>query len=112
MTPPSLLPCPYPYDAICNLKEYQRQLDMDGCEVGVSRQAVDEVLAFAESHAPQSVTGTPDTVVMKREDVERIKYYLDRLIFNDRSEGDYTEIWAANALAILTAAIEQKGETP
>ena len=25
-----------------NLKSNQRQLDMDGCEVGVSRQAVDE----------------------------------------------------------------------
>lgn len=27
-----------------NLKSNQRQLDMDGCEVGVSRQAVDETL--------------------------------------------------------------------
>jgi len=32
--------------AIQNLKEYQRQLDMDGCHVGVSRQALDEVLAY------------------------------------------------------------------
>jgi hypothetical protein len=30
--------------AIENLKINQRQLDMDGCEVGVSRQALDEVL--------------------------------------------------------------------
>jgi hypothetical protein len=28
-----------------NLKANQRQLDMDGCEVGVSRQALDETLA-------------------------------------------------------------------
>lgn len=28
-----------------NLKSNQRQLDMDGCEVGVSRQAVEETLA-------------------------------------------------------------------
>ncbi len=27
-----------------NLRSNQRQLDMDGCEVGVSRQAVDETL--------------------------------------------------------------------
>lgn len=27
-----------------NLKSNQRQLDMDGCEVGVSRQAIDETL--------------------------------------------------------------------
>ena len=32
-------------DAISALRDNQRQLDMDGCEVGVSRQAVDEVLA-------------------------------------------------------------------
>ena len=31
-------------EAIENLRECQRQLDMDGCEVGVSRQAVDETL--------------------------------------------------------------------
>lgn len=30
--------------AIENLRECQRQLDADGCEVGVSRQAVDETL--------------------------------------------------------------------
>lgn len=28
-----------------NLKANQRQLDMDGCEVGVSRQALDETLS-------------------------------------------------------------------
>lgn len=31
-------------EAIENLRTCQRQLDMDGCEVGVSRQAVDETL--------------------------------------------------------------------
>jgi len=31
-------------DAIENLRTCQRQLDADGCEVGVSRQAVDETL--------------------------------------------------------------------
>lgn len=31
-------------DAIENLREHQRQLDADGCEVAVSRQAVDETL--------------------------------------------------------------------
>jgi len=34
-----------PHGAIDALANNQRQLDMDGCEVGVSRQAVDEVLA-------------------------------------------------------------------
>lgn len=31
--------------AIAALRDNQRQLDMDGCEVGVSRQALDELLA-------------------------------------------------------------------
>lgn len=31
-------------DASDNLRNCQRQLDMDGCEVGVSRQALDETL--------------------------------------------------------------------
>lgn len=32
--------------AIANLRTNQRQLDMDGCEVAVSRQALDETLAL------------------------------------------------------------------
>lgn len=32
------------HPAIANLRTNQRQLDMDGCEVGVSRQAVEESL--------------------------------------------------------------------
>lgn len=32
--------------AVANLRANQRQLDMDGCEVGVSRQALDETLAL------------------------------------------------------------------
>ena len=35
-----------PFGAIQHLTEHQRQLDMDGCHVGVSRQALDEVLAY------------------------------------------------------------------
>lgn len=35
-----------PDDAIEHLRNHQRQLDMDGCEVGVSRQALDEVLDY------------------------------------------------------------------
>jgi hypothetical protein len=31
--------------ATSNLRDHQRQLDMDGCEVAVSRQALDEALA-------------------------------------------------------------------
>lgn len=35
-----------PTGAIENLRTVQRQLDQDGVEVGVSRQALDELLAF------------------------------------------------------------------
>jgi hypothetical protein len=35
--------------AVANLRACQRQLDMDGCEVGVSRQAVDETLALYDA---------------------------------------------------------------
>jgi hypothetical protein len=38
-------------DAISNLRGNQRQLDMDGCEVGVSRQALEEVLSVLSTDA-------------------------------------------------------------
>jgi hypothetical protein len=42
---------PRAFDA---LKNNQRQLDMDGVEVGVSRQALDELIAAYETDAPLS----------------------------------------------------------
>jgi hypothetical protein len=42
------------YEAYVNLRQNQRQLDADGCEVGVSRQALEEILAaYAELVAPK-----------------------------------------------------------
>lgn len=35
-----------PLGAIQNLTKYRRQLDTDGCHVGVARQALDEVLVY------------------------------------------------------------------
>lgn len=37
-----------PIEAIANLTQWQRQLDVDGCHVGVSRQALEETLQWAE----------------------------------------------------------------
>ena len=37
-----------PTDAIENLRNSQRQLDADGCHVGVSRQALEETLEWTE----------------------------------------------------------------
>ena len=49
-----------------------------------------------------------DSVTLGRDVIEGVVYYLKRLEFNDRSEGDYTEIWAKNALQLLSAAMEGK----
>ncbi|MCP4258440.1 MAG: hypothetical protein GY774_13215 [Planctomycetes bacterium] len=38
-------------DAIDNLRNHQKQLDMDGCMVGVSRQALDIILKALEQSA-------------------------------------------------------------
>lgn len=48
-----------PDGAIDALTNGQRQLDMDGCEVGVSRQALDETLAYLallETRAVETVS--------------------------------------------------------
>ena len=37
-----------PTEAIENLRNSQQQLDMDACQVGVSRQALEEALEWAE----------------------------------------------------------------
>lgn len=37
-----------PEDAILNLRNSQRQLDADGCHVGVSRQALEETLEWVQ----------------------------------------------------------------
>lgn len=46
-----------PSAAIESLTGNQRQLDMDGCHVGVSRQALDEVLAYVAALSPRSADG-------------------------------------------------------
>lgn len=45
-----------------NLRANQRQLDADGCEVGVSRQALDEILDAFATLNPSAVI-TPETAV-------------------------------------------------
>jgi hypothetical protein len=47
---PELLPCPT--GAIEQLNQYQQQLDNEGVYVGVSRQALDEVLAYVAARTP------------------------------------------------------------
>lgn len=49
-------------DALAALKNGQRQLDQDGVEVGVSRQALDELIAAFEARTALSAQGwrTPD----------------------------------------------------
>lgn len=40
---------PQIHGAIKNLREHQQQMDIDGCRVGVSRQALDETLDYIET---------------------------------------------------------------
>src|SRR5690606_14654110 len=49
-----------PSAAIEQLRNHQKQLDADGCMVGVSRQALDEVLDALEAQAPPA--GARDAV--------------------------------------------------
>lgn len=47
------------HPAISNLRQFQRQLDNDGIEVGVSRQALEEVLALLTGAAEPPADWTP-----------------------------------------------------
>lgn len=44
----------FPSAAVESLRSDQRQLDEDGVEIGVSRQAVDEVLAWIDHYVPRA----------------------------------------------------------
>lgn len=53
-------------DALDNLRVHQRQLDADGCEVGVSREALNEVVrAFGELSRRQSQAGVGEDDIAK-----------------------------------------------
>ena len=79
-----LEPCPLP--AAKNLRECQTQLDADGCQVGVSRQAVDEVLA--ELDRLHNLRTPPTGYVMVpvedlREAIEKAHFmYASRPVFD------------------------------
>lgn len=53
--PPGSIASAFPSEAVVQLREHQRQLDGFGVEVGVSRQAVDEVLAWVDQFVPRSL---------------------------------------------------------
>lgn len=63
--------------AIENLKTCQRQLDMDGCEVGVSRQALDETLdvlsALYEALKAQEELAQRGLINTPIEEINRVK---------------------------------------
>ena len=71
------------HPAITALRDNQRQLDADGCEVGVSRQAADEVLALLDAfrtaasagmHALRSYqygNGSPDLAASVADELDR-----------------------------------------
>lgn len=96
------------------LKNNQRQLDMDGCEVGVSRQALDELIAAYESLAtvtPAEVGGHADTQTEARAIAPpATRPFVGRLIriFTERPGDDTSAVvlieYAQAALATALAA--------
>jgi hypothetical protein len=50
---------------LTNLRTAQRQLDADGTEVGVSRQALEETLAYIDELRAPVVIATPSPVVRR-----------------------------------------------
>lgn len=61
---PSARAVGFPSDAVEALRDGQRQLDMEGVEVGVSRQAVDEVLSWIDRYVPRPVQSAESAVVV------------------------------------------------
>lgn len=49
----------FPNEAYYQLQCHQRQLDPDGCEVGVSRQALEEILDFLKEPKPETAASEP-----------------------------------------------------
>jgi len=55
------------------LKENQRQLDDDGVEVGVSRQALDEAIAFIDAMQPEWLS--EKQVLVLKERINKVKNF-------------------------------------
>jgi hypothetical protein len=66
-----------PVEAIKNLREYQKQLDMDGCHVGVSRQALDEVLDYIDRAPSPTADAITDAEIMAL--AEKHEIWVERM---------------------------------
>ena len=89
--------------AIQNLIDHQRQLDMDGCEVGVSRQALDEALA----HIRTLERALDKAEVALAPFVQTYREFLKPNPFADQSSSTFKEFQAADeALTALRASRE------
>ncbi len=99
----ALLPCPY--DAINNLINNQEQLDMDGCMVAVSRQALDEVLAFANNTELYGYTRASHLreEVQPVSGVEVSEYELEKLVENYKMAGIPHGVWTKERHALYDA---------
>lgn len=63
-------------DALGNIRACQRQLDADGTEVGVSRQALEEVIAEVDKARAEKARGGPAVLKMRDDFVELAQCYL------------------------------------
>ena len=93
-----------PEEAIKHLTNNQRQLDMDGCEVGVSRQALDEVLDYISRTTPSAQPVASGAVDLALRDAACV---FDRL--RNGKPGDHVyHLLAENCRRGLTALAAQK----
>ncbi len=83
-----------PAEAIEQLRNHQQQIDEDGTFVGVSRQALDEVLAYLDA-AP-----SPDPSLSDREtpEIERLRPY--KVFSSPSSTPDWPDFFMVSTLTL------------
>lgn len=92
--------------ALENLKSNQRQLDADGCEVGVSRQALEELIAACEA---LSTATPPDVADAVQRLCQNLASFDAEVASELLSEGERADLWteidvnADDLRAVLTA---------
>jgi hypothetical protein len=87
----------WPQEGIAALESHQRQIDRDGCEVGVSRQAVDEVVTLVK--AIRAALAIPPAAPLREADPEPVAWTVlstdaDRIRIWWRDK-ELAEKWAA-----------------
>lgn len=114
------------HPAIENLRTCQRQLDMDGCEVGVSRQALEETLAELDrltadlathaalleslqnrfAQATQQVVDAEAQLAACKADAERYRWLRDHWWLDDKADDTPAPMMCAETPEQFDATID------